>query len=82
VHLKTNVIVNVLEDVRLNMESLGDHKAVVDHVMSSFNRLSEIVQEARSTMRALQAERELAERIDRGKRPLKGKAKSDDAKAG
>ena len=33
VQLKTSVITNMLEDVRLNLETLGEQKAVVDHVM-------------------------------------------------
>ena len=56
----------MLEDVRLNLETLGEQKAVVDHVMDSFSRLTEKVQEAQTTLRSLQAERELAERIERG----------------
>ena len=80
VQLKTNVIVNMLEDVRLNMESLGEHKAVMDHVMASFNRLNEMVQESQSTLRALQAERELAERIERGNKQLRSKTGGDEAK--
>ena len=66
VQLKTNVIVNMLEDAQLNMESLGEHKAVMDHVMDSVHRLGQMVQAAQSTMRGLQAEREMAERIERG----------------
>jgi hypothetical protein len=80
VQLKTNVIVNMLEDVRLNMETLGEHKAVMDHVMANFNRLSEMVQESQSTLRALQAERALAERIDRGNKQLRAKTTGEDTK--
>jgi len=39
--------------------------------MDNFNRLTEKVQEAQNTMRALQAERELAERIERGIKQLR-----------
>jgi hypothetical protein len=80
VHLKTNVIVNMLEDVRLNMETLGEHKTVTDHVMATFNRLNELVQEAQSTMRALQAERELAERIERANKQLRARTSADEGK--
>jgi chromosome segregation ATPase len=66
VQLKTNVITHMLEDVRLNFETLGEQKAVVDDVMDNFTRLSEKVQEAQTTLRSLKTERELAERIDRG----------------
>jgi hypothetical protein len=34
--------------------------------MDSVHRLGQMVQEAQSTMRSLQAEREMAERIERG----------------
>jgi hypothetical protein len=53
----------------------------MDHVMSNFNRLSEMVREAQSTLRALQGERELAERIERSTRQLRAKtAGGEDAK--
>jgi len=78
VQLKTNVITNMLEDVRLNLETLGEQKAVVDHVMESFSRLNEKVQEAQTTLRSLQAERELAERIERGIKQLRKTAAPDE----
>ena len=68
----------MLEDVRLNLETLGEQKAVVDHVMESFSRLNEKVQEAQTTMRSLQAERELAERIERGIKQLRKTASSEE----
>ena len=71
----------MLEDVRLNMETLGEHKTIMDHVMSNFNRLSEMVRESQSTLRALQTERELAERIERSNKQLRTKtAGGEDAK--
>jgi len=80
VQLKTHVIVNMLEDVRLNLETLGEQKAVVDHVMDNFTRLTEKVQEAQTTLRSLQAERELAERIERGIKQLRKTAVAPDEK--
>jgi phage shock protein A len=80
VQLKTNAIVNMLEDVRLNMDTLGEHKAVMEHVMADFNRLNELVQESQTTLRALQAERELAARIERGSKRLRAKTGGEDAK--
>jgi hypothetical protein len=71
VQTKTNIITNMLEDVRLNLETLGEQKAVVDHVMDNFTRLTEKVQEAQTTLRSLQTERELAERIERGIKKLR-----------
>ena len=66
VQLKTNVIANMLEDVRLNLETLGEQKAVVDHVMDSFTRLSEMVQEAQTTLRVA-ADRARAGRAHRAR---------------
>jgi hypothetical protein len=79
VQLKTNVIVNMLDDVRLSVETLGEQKAVMDHAMDSFARLGEMMREAKGTLRALQAERELAERIERGIKKLRTKTASPEA---
>jgi hypothetical protein len=65
------VIVNMLQDVQVNMETLGEHKAVLDHVMETFSRLSEMASEAQATLKALHTERELAERIERGIQQLR-----------
>ncbi len=74
VQVKTTVITNMLEDVRLNLETLGEQKAVVDHVMESVTRLGERMQEAQTTLKSLQTERELAERIERGIKQLRKNA--------
>jgi hypothetical protein len=74
VETKTNVIVNMLEDAQLNVEALGEHKAVMDHVMDSVHRLGQMLQEAQSTMRALQAERDVAGRIQTGIRKVRTKS--------
>ena len=76
VQLKTNVIINMLEDVRINLETVGEQKAVVDHVMETFTRLTETAREASSTLRALQGERELAERIERSIKQLRARTGS------
>jgi len=73
VQVKTSVILNMLEDVRLNVETLGEQRAVMDHAIESCNRLGEMVREAQSTMKGLQTERELAERIQSGIRQLRAK---------
>jgi hypothetical protein len=80
VQLKTSAIVNMLEDVRLGMETLGEQKAVMDHAMDSFTRLTETMREAQGTLRALQTERELAERIARGIKQLRTKTASPEEK--
>ena len=63
----------MLEDVRINLETVGEQKAVVDHVMETFTRLTEMAREASSTLRALQSERELAERIERSIKQLRAR---------
>ncbi|MDQ3069988.1 MAG: hypothetical protein M3R55_09705, partial [Acidobacteriota bacterium] len=73
VQLKVGVITNLLEDVRVNMETVGEQRAVLDHVMENLSKLNEMVSSGQSTLRALQAERELAERIERGIKALRSK---------
>jgi predicted nucleic acid-binding Zn-ribbon protein len=73
VQLKVGVITNLLEDVRVNMETVGEQRAVLDHVMENLSKLNEMVASGQSTLRALQAERELAERIERGIKALRSK---------
>jgi hypothetical protein len=68
----------MLEDVRLNLETLGEQKAVVDHVMETVNRLSERTQEAQTMLRSLQTEREIAERIERSIKQLRKTAPPDE----
>ena len=83
VETKTNAIVHVLDDVRINLETLGEQKAVVDHVAEKVAQLEFMLQEARNTLRTLQHERELAERIEQGIKQLRTKttrsAKNDKA---
>jgi hypothetical protein len=69
VHRKTNVIVHLLEDVRVNLEMGSEQKAVIDHVAT----LDETLRAAQSTQRSLRVERELAERIERGIKRLRTK---------
>jgi hypothetical protein len=80
VQVKTGVILNMLEDVRLNVETLGEQRAVMDHAIESCNRLGEMVREAQSTIKGLQTERELAERIQKGIRQLRAKGPSGEKK--
>ncbi|MFL6280235.1 MAG: hypothetical protein ACJ731_08995 [Vicinamibacterales bacterium] len=73
VQLKTNVIVNMLEDVRLNMDTIGEHTTIMEQAMADVARLTELVQESQTTLRALKAERELAGKIERGTKRLRAK---------
>ncbi len=73
VQLKTNVMSHMLADVRLNLETLSEQKSVIDHVIENLAGLNEMVQGAQATLKALQTERELAERIERGIKRLRAK---------
>ena len=73
VHRKTNVIVHLLEDVRVNLEMVSEQKAVIDHVVENVATLDETLRAAQSTQRSLRVERELAERIERGIKSLRTK---------
>ena len=73
VHTKANAIAHLLDDVRINLEMLGEQKAVVDHVAEKAAQLDFMLQEARNTTRTLQHERELAERIAQGIKQLRSK---------
>ncbi len=79
VQRKTNVIVNVLEDVRVNLEMVSEQKAMIDHVVENVATLDETLREAQSTLKRLRIERELAERIERGTKNLRSKTGTDDS---
>jgi hypothetical protein len=61
----------MLQDINLNLEMLGEQRAVVDHVGEKLARLDFTLQEAHNTLRALQREREMAERIEQGIKALR-----------
>ena len=69
--VKTQMISNLLADVRVNLETLGEQKSLVDHLSEKLARLDFLTQEAQNTMKTLQRERELAERIEQGIRQLR-----------
>jgi hypothetical protein len=73
VQTKANAIAHLLEDVRINLEILGEQKAVVDHVSEKVAQLEYMLQESRNTLRTLQHEREIAERIEANIKQLRAK---------
>ena len=73
VQTKANAIVHLLDDVRINLESLGEQKAVVNHTAEKVAQLEFMLQEARNTLRTLQHEREIAERIEQNIKQLRAK---------
>ena len=73
VQRKTDVIVNVLEDVRVNLEMVSEHKVMIDHEVENVATLDVTLREAQATLKRLRIERELAERIERGIKSLRSK---------
>ena len=71
VQTRANAITNLLDDINVNLEMLGEQRAVIDHVGEKIARLDFMVQEAQNTLRALQREREVAERIEQGIKSLR-----------
>jgi hypothetical protein len=74
VQARANSIVHVLDDINVNLEMLSEQRAVVDHVGEKLARLDYTVQEAHNTLRALQREREVAERIEQGIKALRARS--------
>jgi chromosome segregation ATPase len=71
VQTRANAITNLLDDINVNLEMLGEQRAVIDHVGEKLARLDFMVQEAQNTLRALQREREVAERIEQSIKSLR-----------
>jgi chromosome segregation ATPase len=74
VQSRANAITRLLDDINVNLEMLGEQKAVIDHVGEKLAHLDFMVQEGQSTLRALQREREVAERIERSITSLRAKS--------
>jgi chromosome segregation ATPase len=73
VQAKANLVANLLEDLHVMLDSVGEQKAVAEHVAVKLARLEFMMQEAQNTIRALQHERELAQRIERQISQLRGR---------
>ena len=61
----------LLEDVSVNLETLGEQKSVIDHLTEKLARIDFTMQEAQNTLQTLTHERELAERIEQSIRQLR-----------
>ena len=72
VQAKTNQVAHLLEDVRVNLEMVGEQKVVIDDVGERIARLEFVMREAQGTLQTLQHERELAERIEKNIQQLRG----------
>jgi hypothetical protein len=71
VHSKTTMITNLLGDVRVNLESVSEQKVVVDYIVDRLAELEFVILEAQNTLRMLNQERELAERIEKSIKQLR-----------
>ena len=80
VQRKADTITHLLGDVQITLESVSEQKAMVDHVFAELARLEYLVQEARGTMKALQAERDVAQRIVENVRQIHTRALSEERK--
>ena len=52
---------------------VSEQKAMIDHVVENVTTLGQTLHEAQATLRTLRVERELAERIERGIKSLRGR---------
>ena len=78
VQAKTNLISNLLEDVTVNLETLGEQKSVIDHLTEKLARVDFTMQEAQNTLQTLKHERELTERMEQSIKQLRMRtAKAD-----
>jgi uncharacterized protein YoxC len=78
VQRKADTIMNVLGDVQITLDSVSEQKAMVDHVFAELARIEYLVQEARGTMRALQTERDVAQRIVENVRQIHARATAEE----
>lgn len=60
--------------MKVNLETLGEQKAVIDHLSEKLARLEFVMQEAQNTLRMLNQERELAQRIEQSIKQLRTRA--------
>jgi chromosome segregation ATPase len=81
VQRKADSIAHILGDVHITLDSVSEQKAMVDHVFAELARLEYLVQEARGTMKALQAERDVAQRIVENVRQIHARAASEERKS-
>jgi DNA repair exonuclease SbcCD ATPase subunit len=63
VRRKADAVARLLDDVHVTLNTVGEQKAMIDHVGEMVARLDGVLEEARGTTKALQAERKLAQRI-------------------
>ena len=74
VRRKADAVARLLDDVRVTLDTVGEHKAMIDHVAETLARFDEVITEARGMTKALQSERKLAQRIVESVRNIHARA--------
>jgi chromosome segregation ATPase len=74
VRRKADAVTRLLDDVRVTLDTMGEHKAMIDHVAEALARIDDTIAEARGTTKALQSERKLAQRIVESVRNIHARA--------
>jgi chromosome segregation ATPase len=71
VQTKASMVANLLSDVRVHLETVTEQKAVIDHLSEKLANVDFVMQEAQNTLRMLNQERELAQRIEQSIKQLR-----------
>ena len=74
VQTKASLAANLLSDVRVHHETVTEQKAVIDHLNEKLANVDFVMQEAQNTLRMLNQERELAQRIEQSIKQLRTRA--------
>lgn len=77
VQSRADAIAHLAADMQLHMELLNEQRSVTDHVGEHLAKLDFTVREAQSTLRALQREREVGERVSQGLRALRSRSSGE-----
>ncbi len=70
---QTAALMSAIEDVRARVEALTAGRAATEGAAQTTGRLADLVREAEATLKSLQSERELAERLQKGVRQARTK---------
>jgi len=76
VQAKASMVTNLLKDVRIHLETVNEQKAVIDHLNEKLANVDFVMQEAQNTLRMLNQERELAQRIEQSIKQLRTRSGS------
>jgi hypothetical protein len=74
------MVTNLLRDVRIHLETINEQKAVIDHVNEKLANVDFVMQEAQNTLRMLNQERELAQRIEQSIKQLRTRSGGEEGR--